>query len=345
MMRQEQKAKNFRGQIEDRIRFFYILKQSVLIIFLKVKKQMSDFDDFIDGVLGIFAAGQATYNLLNGCSFCGARTVSNKLNDYKKNIEKYSSVEKLKDIKVVCKECYEKKLLCECEVTKKIFLNSKNCINDFKDNYHFYLYPYHKYGNVSDCLSEEGLCLIKAECETISNLYENWLFGTKNDRILGCKIIKELGTIETVEKHYNINSAYLALKLYAAQIGGNAFINFNFTKNTYIADYGSAGNPYYKNYFSATADVFYLEETKQHYKYKKNVDKEKNYYNWCMNILDLKPDYTKKDLITSYKEKIKKNHPDNFFNLGLDAVNNAERKAKDIIEAYNFLKTSLNKEY
>ncbi len=177
------------------------------------------------------------------CSFCGNRfnVLKDRKNALLENFHKHGLQEKeLSAAKHICKSCFKDKELTRCSQCEKPFPKLKNLLAKYRKNkeIRYHLCPYHR-----DCdrYGEwEKLCpACYQACENSVSQVEaglaRWVKGTKEEFIHDYEIIKELGKIEVEDNPISPKSPLEVeeeLKLYAVQLGGNAFIGWFLEQNT-----------------------------------------------------------------------------------------------------------------
>jgi len=154
---------------------------------------------------------------------------------------------------LVSPSAYKNFELARCAKTGEAFFSRENCYDRFQAECLPLLRPRHP-----DCtltsreLSPNGFRKIQQSAEGIRSRLKNWRGTARGDRIANHKIVSTLGNVSTDHKHDSPYNVELDLKLKAAQIGGNAMVNFEWTihrndySERYIAGYGPKGNPFYQ---------------------------------------------------------------------------------------------------
>lgn len=161
--------------------------------------------------------------------------------------------QKVMRAKLVSPGAYKKFELARCAKTGEAFFSRENCYDRYQGECLPLLRPRHP-----DCklpsreLSPNGFKQIRKSSEEIRSRLENWVGTVRGDWIGRHRIVSTLGNVSTAHEHDSPDDVESDLKLKAAQIGGNAMINFEWTihrndySERYIAGYGPKGNPYYK---------------------------------------------------------------------------------------------------
>lgn len=320
---------------------------------------MFDEDELVM-FFGITAAlGQAVKNYTTGCSLCGERSIVNKLDELKSNVAEFSGGDaEFKNVDCVCADCFEKRKICRCEVTGKVILQRDNVVDQFlstpmRDN----LYPYHRYCSVSRFLSKEGLRQIEKEHAGVQDCLRNWAGGSKRDRLPGY-MVEAIVEIKTFERNKSIEDVEYDLKWHAAQVGGNAYLNFYWDRHReeqqdrYLAGHGPRGNPYYRT--RRWTDVWYSgravavravplpaqprEKQQKARSRPPEPRREEEPEVRFRRVLGLAEVFTREELRKAYKDRMKMYHPDRVSDLGEELQQLAEEKTKEINAAFSYFK-------
>ena len=129
-------------------------------------------------------------------------------------------------------------------VRKWLYPNYKDDPHGAKDDWKFMTKPLcpHCYQALQD------------EADAVANRYQNWVGGTKGEVLRGYQIVKFIGRVEENRRMRDPDSVAKCLKISAARIGGNGYINFFWERHQlhqsedFVAGYGKNGNPYYKTH-------------------------------------------------------------------------------------------------
>jgi hypothetical protein len=261
------------------------------------------------------------------------------------------------DKKYLCPNCFAKNSFALCARCKKSTLLARSCAPKYFENERLreWLLPYHEesqhdrdYGVLCPACYDQ----LQDSADAVAERYNNWLGGTKGDFLRGYRILKSLGRIEEHGRMNDPDAVAKNLRLYAAQKGGNGYIQFFWERHQerhaeeYVAGYGPKGNPYYRTTYHT--DVWYtgyatavLAERPSQAKTNKandgarasNRPKTENEY---ARVLGLKGKVTREEIRKKYRDLAKQYHPDRVADLGPELKEIAEKKMKEINQAYEF---------
>ncbi len=291
------------------------------------------------------------------CTLCNSVCAINRAIALKSNHEDYRKHDPLiKQAEYVCDECFNSKALARCAKTRQVFLKAEDqSVRFLESQMRKNLYPHHPSSRISGPLSPEGLAVIESEHEELQIRHRHWAGCSKQDRLRGHRIIKEIKLIRDSECN-DPAEVEETLKWHCLQIGGNGLTKFFWNKHIrhheeeYVAGYGKNGNPYYRTRHWTTADfsghavAVIAERTSFSTNDQKNKDpkddkkthkpSEADYW----NTLGLTGNVTKEDIRKAYRKAMSEYHPDKVASLGTELRALAEKKAKEINEAYEFFK-------
>ena len=263
------------------------------------------------------------------------------------------------DKKHICQTCFEKLRFFRCGRCSRALLASENQWSDYAGNDKLlsWLCPLHSgledewtfNGNVlcGDCYK-----VIRRNVSEIALRYKNWAGGTKGEFLPEHRVVKELGRIEENRQMQDPESVATSLKLYACQIGGNGYIRYFWERHQerhaeeYVAGYGAKGNPYYRTQYRT--EVWYtgyatavLAEPKSNVGNRQSGGEPKRgerpkSENEFARILGLKGKVTRSEISEKYRQLAKQYHPDRVADLGPELKQLAEKKMKEINQAYEF---------
>lgn len=258
--------------------------------------------------------------------------------------------QKVVSAKVVSPETYQRLELAKCSKTNAIFYAKDNCYSLFETRLVAILTPKHP-----DCvfstpfLSPEGYKIIEKAALEVHHRLEYWVGSVRGDLIGRHKIISTLGKVSTDHNFSEPKQVEATLKLYAAQMGGNALVNFkwehhrNDYQEKYIAGYGHKGNPYYKTrwhreqWFTGEGTavlVQSLSDLRTHAGgVSNNLAHDANYF---ATILGVSPDAPPEKIRQAYQILISKCTPKN----EVATKDDEEKVAKFVAvnEAFNYLR-------
>lgn len=308
-------------------------------------------------------------NYANGCSLCGARTPFDRLEELKANLEEFGcSTASFQNVDCVCPECFEARKVCRCEVTGEILRQRDNVIDRFlSTSMPTNLAPYHAYSEVKTSLSEEGLARIEEEHRRVQARLAAWAGTSKRDHLPGHRIERAICKIITIARHETVEEAEYHLKWHAAQVGGNAYVQFYWHRHQdereerYVAGHGPRGNPYYRTrrwrevWYSAEAVAVLAERLPPRQKPESSgprpgasegrgrrsappPPRQEPHDVRYRRVLGLAEEFTREELARAYKERMKKYHPDRVSDLGEELQALAEEMTKEINAAYAFFK-------
>lgn len=177
------------------------------------------------------------------------------------------------DKKNICPACYGQKAFIRCVRCKQAFHEkSENLSLRYHQNEaaRSWLRPCHLDARFDEIgFGREHLCVgcydeLQKNAGAVKYLYDNWAGNTKAEYLKGFDTIKELGRIEENRRMENIDYVADHLKLYAAQIGGNAYTHFFWERHSekYVAGHGPKGNPFFETdvWYTGSAMAVLVEE-------------------------------------------------------------------------------------
>jgi hypothetical protein len=194
------------------------------------------------------------------------KKVSHLLNEYQQ--KRYQEGPQCLDKKHICPDCFQRNRFARCVRCGGSLNLKENCSPNYSqdENLRIWLSPYHdEWKNHSEY--ESGvLCLgcynqLKAAASAVIERFENWAGGTKGEYLRGYETKRVFGLIEENKRVEDPAAVAHNLKFYAAQKGGNGYIQFFWERHTeslpekYVAGYGPKGNPYYRTKYST--EVWY----------------------------------------------------------------------------------------
>lgn len=291
------------------------------------------------------------------CELCGSICKINQSERLKVNYTKYLKIDdEVNKAEYICEKCFDSRELTKCAKTGYVFLRSKDQMQKFYNSQiRRNLFPHHPSSQISGSLSPEGFTIIEQEHQELQSRYANWVGCTKQEFFREHHIKKEIKLIRTKDEHDDPAQAESELKWHCLQIGGNGLIKFfsdkhiEYHEEEYIAGYGHKGNPYYKTrrwttaYFSAHAVAVIAELKESSSRSQKSERSKNNKFPYLSEddywrILGLSGDISKEDIKSAYRKAINEYHPDKVACLGPELRMLAEKKAKEINEAYQFFK-------
>lgn len=291
------------------------------------------------------------------CELCDSICKINQADSLKDNYTKYLKIDdQVNKAEYICEKCFNSRELTKCAKTGYVFLRSKDQMQKFYNSQMWRnLFPHHPSSQISGSLSPEGFTIIEQEHKELQNRCLSWAGCTKQEFLREYRIKKEIKLIRTINEHDDPAQVESELKWHCLQIGGNGLIKFfsdkhiEYHEEEYIAGYGSKGNPYYRTkrwttaYFSGHAVAIIAESRKSSFgsqKTEKPKNDKSSYLSEddCWRILGLSGNICKQDIKNAYRKTINEYHPDKVASLGTELRALAEKKAKEINEAYQFLK-------
>ena len=262
----------------------------------------------------------------------------------------------------LCKKCYDQMELTKCCKTGQVFLRKDDKSAEYRESQmRRNLWPYHPSSRIEGSLCRDGLAIIAGEHQELQNRFQNWAGCSKQDYLRGYRIVNEIELIREEGQHNDPAEVEEALKWHCLQIGGNGLTKFFWDKHIrhheeeYVAGYGKNGNPYHRTRRWTTADfsgyavAVVAESTmppaRSHRDNKRGggnggvpARDHKLSESDCWNILGLSGNVTKEEIRKAYRKAMSEYHPDKVASLGSELRELAERKAKEINEAYNFFR-------
>jgi DnaJ-like protein len=263
------------------------------------------------------------------------------------------------DKKHVCPNCFAKNSFAHCSRCNMSTLLNQNCSSKYSQSTTLreWLSPCHPESRQDEDYASGVLCLscyeqLRICANGVAERYKNWVGGTKGEYIRGYRSLKTIGRIEENRHMDDPDAVAKSLKLYAAQKGGNGYVQFFWERqqehcsNEYVAGYGPKGNPYYKTerwtevWYTGYATAVWAEKPVQTKTNQANDNdrasgrpKTENEY---ARILGLKGKITREEIRQRYRDLAKQYHPDRVADLGPELKETAERKMKEINQAYEF---------
>jgi len=267
------------------------------------------------------------FNLFNNCR----ESMVKNLHEHKKDASTFA------DKKYLCQNCFARNAFYLCARCKISSLGPQSCREKYFGNERLrkWLLPYlpeskrdQDYGVLCPACYDQ----LQAIANVVADRYKNWLGGTKGDYLRGYRILKTLGRIEEHGRMDDPDAVAKNLRLYAAQKGGNGYIQFFWERHQerhaeeYVAGYGPKGNPYYRTTYHT--DVWYtgyatavLAERPSQAKTNKandgarasNRPKAEDEY---ARVLGLKGKVTREEIRQKYRDLAKQYHPDRVADLG-----------------------------
>lgn len=291
------------------------------------------------------------------CDLCDSICKINQAEILKVNYAKYLKIDdEVNKAEYICEKCFNSRELTKCAKAGYVFLRSKDQMHKFYNSQmRKNLFPHHPSSQISGSLSPEGFTIIEQEHKELQNRCLSWAGCTKQEFLREYRIKKEIKLIRTINKHGDPAQVESELKWHCLQIGGNGLIRFfsdkhiEYHEEEYIAGYGAKGNPYYRTkrwttaYFSGYAVAVIAESKKSSFGSQKTENPKNDKYSYlseddCWRILGLSGNIDKQDIKNAYRKAINEYHPDKVASLGPELRALAEKKAKEINEAYQFLK-------
>lgn len=308
----------------------------------------------------VILLGQASNAAFPKCGNCNKRLgrLSNMAKPLAQNFTEHKMPEEpvLKH-QFLCQRCFEAHSFSRCSKTGQIFRSRDDRSAEFRSSQMCQnLSPHHPSSQVYGALSPDGLAAIDREHQELQSRFRRWAGCSKQDVLRGHRITKELKLIRSDDGYDDPAGVEEALKWHCLQIGGNGLIKFFWDKHIrhhegeYVAGYGKNGNPYYRTRRWTTADfsghaVAVLAEstspasrpnrTKEARDDKETSQPSEADY-W--NILGLSGNITKEDIRKAYRKAMSEYHPDKVASLGPELRALAEKKAKEINQAYDFFR-------
>lgn len=216
--------------------------------------------------------------------------------------------------------------------------------------------PRHPLAKTSGYISPSGLAVIEAAHREVQYNIREWVVGTNGDRVPRHQTVATLGTVRSEYATASISAVEDQLKWHSAQLGGNAFIDFiwerhvDFEEERYVAGYGPKGNPYHRTrrqkvitYSGRATAVRVAAVSKSGGSSQRQEGTRSRSESMSERImryrvmLNLGADFTQHELTQAYRSLIMQYHPDRVAGLGAELRELADKKAKEINEAYKVL--------
>lgn len=292
------------------------------------------------------------------CSICSKIIGVNRAHDLRLNLDEFEIQDRAAaEAEWVCDDCFEERQRDRCCKTGKTFHMRDDRSADFRSSQMCRnLSPHHPSSQIYGALSPDGLAAIDREHQELQSRFRRWAGCSKQDFLRGHRITKELKLIRSDDGYDDPARVEEALKWHCLQIGGNGLIKFFWDKHIrhheeeYVAGHGKNGNPYYRTRRWTTADfsghaVAVLAEstssTSRPNRAKEARDDKKtrqpseaDYW----SILGLSGNITREDIRKAYRKAMSEYHPDKVASLGPELRALAEKKAKEINQAYEFFR-------
>jgi len=289
------------------------------------------------------------FNLFNNCR---EPTIKN-LHEHKKDASTFA------DKKYLCPECFRKDSFALCIRCEQSTCRNKNFASKYyqNENLREWLLPCHREAQYDQKYHSGVLCptcydRLEASANAVAERYKNWLGGTKGDYLRGYRMLKTLGRIEENGGMKDPDAVAKKLKLYATQKGGNGYIQFFWERHQErygeecVAGYGPKGNPYYRTtyhtdvWYTGYATAIWAERPSQDKANKTNdgagASSRPKTENEYARILGLRGKVTREEIRQRYRALAKQYHPDRVADLGPELKEIAEKKMKEINQAYQF---------
>lgn len=291
------------------------------------------------------------------CNLCDSICKTNQADSLKDNYTKYLKIDdQVNKAEYICEKCFNSRVLTKCAKTGDVFLAAQDQMQRFDDSQmKGNMYPHHPSSLISGSLSPKGFAMIEQEHKELQSRCHCWAGCTKQEFLQEYRIKKEIKLIRTINKNGDPAQVESELKWHCLQIGGNGLIRFfsdkhiEYHEEEYIAGYGTKGNPYYQTkrwttaYFSGHAVAVIAESRKSSFGSQKTENPKNGKSSYlseddCWRILGLSGNICKQDIKNAYRKAINEYHPDKVASLGPELRALAEKKAKEINGAYQFLK-------
>lgn len=184
----------------------------------------------------------------------------NQIDTLRQNLETHAvELAEVSSARRVCPKCCERRLHSRCDRCSRPFLSACNAAASFRSDADAQrcLAPYHKdYGNWSLlCFDCYEAC--RASCQDVQMRLSQWKGSARGEYVRDFRTVEELGRVEYEGAECDEpEKVEERLKLYTAQLGGNAFVKYYWEKHeerdsrSVLAGHSRNGNPYYRTEYS-----------------------------------------------------------------------------------------------